>query len=50
MPLPVKLEGEELPIPTRAPRVGEHTDEVLTEVLGYDRERTGALHESGALG
>jgi crotonobetainyl-CoA:carnitine CoA-transferase CaiB-like acyl-CoA transferase len=30
--------------------VGQHTDEVLHEVLGYDDEQIGALRESGALG
>src|ERR1700726_1492277 len=34
MPPPVKLAGEELPLPTRAPTVGQHTDEILTDVLG----------------
>jgi crotonobetainyl-CoA:carnitine CoA-transferase CaiB-like acyl-CoA transferase len=50
MPLPVKLAGEQLPIPTRAPTVGEHTDEILTDVLGYDRTRSAALRDAGALG
>jgi crotonobetainyl-CoA:carnitine CoA-transferase CaiB-like acyl-CoA transferase len=30
--------------------VGQHTDEVLHEVLGYDDARIDALRESGALG
>ena len=42
--------GEELPVPTRAPTVGEHTDEVLADVLGYDAARAAELRESGALG
>ena len=50
MPLPVKLDGEELPQPTRAPTVGEHTDEILTDVLGYDQTRADALRDTGALG
>ena len=50
MPLPLKITGEELPVPTRAPKVGEHTDDVLASVLGYDDARIKALHESGALG
>ena len=50
LPLPVQVLGEELPEPTRAPTVGEHTDEVLTDVLGYDATRIAALRESGALG
>ena len=36
---PLHVEGEELPIPTMAPTVGEHTDEVLTRVLGYDADQ-----------
>jgi crotonobetainyl-CoA:carnitine CoA-transferase CaiB-like acyl-CoA transferase len=50
IPLPVKLEGEELPTPTRAPKVGEHTDEILRDVLGYDTDRRAQLRESGTLG
>ena len=50
IPLPVHVLGEELPVPTRAPKVGEHTDEVLADVLGYDPARIAALCESGALG
>jgi crotonobetainyl-CoA:carnitine CoA-transferase CaiB-like acyl-CoA transferase len=30
--------------------VGEHTDEVLHDLLGYDGERVAALRRSGALG
>src|SRR3546814_13970741 len=36
LPSPVKLPDEELPLPTRAPTLGEHTEEVLVDVLGYD--------------
>jgi crotonobetainyl-CoA:carnitine CoA-transferase CaiB-like acyl-CoA transferase len=50
IPLPVHVLGENLPVPTRAPQVGEHTDEVLADVLGYDAARVSQLHESGALG
>jgi crotonobetainyl-CoA:carnitine CoA-transferase CaiB-like acyl-CoA transferase len=50
LPLPVRLEGEDLPVPTRAPTVGQHTDEVLGEVLGYDADRVTALRDAGALG
>lgn len=50
LPFPLKLESEPLPEPTRAPTVGEHTDEVLADALGYDADRLAALRESGALG
>jgi crotonobetainyl-CoA:carnitine CoA-transferase CaiB-like acyl-CoA transferase len=50
IPLPVHVLGEELPVPTRAPKVGEHTDEVLTDLLGYDESRIGWLRDDGALG
>ena len=50
MPLPLKLTGEELPVPTRAPKVGEHTDDVLQSVLGYDSARIDALRAGGAFG
>jgi crotonobetainyl-CoA:carnitine CoA-transferase CaiB-like acyl-CoA transferase len=46
---PVRFVGEDLPLPSKAPTVGEHTDEVLAE-LGYDAARIAELRESGALG
>ena len=36
MLFPLNVAGEELPIPTKAPEPGQHTDEVLTSLLGYD--------------
>lgn len=50
MPFPVRFPGEELPAPTRAPVAGEHTEDVLRRVLGYDDERIARLRERGALG
>jgi crotonobetainyl-CoA:carnitine CoA-transferase CaiB-like acyl-CoA transferase len=50
MPFPVKFEGEELPDPSKAPTPGQHTEEVLADVLGYDAERVANLREAGALG
>ena len=50
LPFPVKFRGETLPAPTQAPSVGEHTDEVLRDVLGYDAARIRALREKGVLG
>ena len=45
---PVKTAGT--PPPTRAPLLGEHTDEVLRGLLQYDPDRVAALRASGALG
>jgi crotonobetainyl-CoA:carnitine CoA-transferase CaiB-like acyl-CoA transferase len=50
LPSPIKLVGEDLPIPERAPTVGQHTEAVLAEVLGYDGDRVAALRAAGALG
>jgi crotonobetainyl-CoA:carnitine CoA-transferase CaiB-like acyl-CoA transferase len=50
LPSPLKVVGADLPLPARAPEVGQHTDEVLRGVLGYDDERIAALRASGALG
>jgi crotonobetainyl-CoA:carnitine CoA-transferase CaiB-like acyl-CoA transferase len=49
LPFPVKLIGEELPTPTKAPTPGQHSDAVLSDVLGYDEARLAALREAGAL-
>jgi crotonobetainyl-CoA:carnitine CoA-transferase CaiB-like acyl-CoA transferase len=32
-----------------APTTGQHTDEVLSELLGYDADRIAALRASGAV-
>jgi crotonobetainyl-CoA:carnitine CoA-transferase CaiB-like acyl-CoA transferase len=50
LPFPVKFLGETLPTPTKAPSVGEHSDAVLRDVLGYGADRIAALRASGALG
>ena len=47
---PVNFVGEELPEPTRAPTVGEHTEAVLRDVLGYGDSQIGAYREAGAFG
>ena len=48
--IPVVRLDDELPLPAKAPTVGQHTVEVLREVLGYDESRVEALRASGALG
>ena len=50
IPLPVHVIDEQLPEPARAPKVGQHTDEILRDVLGYDADRIGQLRAAGALG
>jgi len=47
---PVRFVGEELPDPAKAPTIGEHNEQVLRDVLGYDDERRAAARRSGALG
>jgi crotonobetainyl-CoA:carnitine CoA-transferase CaiB-like acyl-CoA transferase len=50
MPFPLKIAGEELPEPMRAPDAGQHTEEVLRSLLGYDDDRLAKLRAAGALG
>jgi crotonobetainyl-CoA:carnitine CoA-transferase CaiB-like acyl-CoA transferase len=47
---PLHFVGEELPHPTKAPTVGQHTEVVLRSVLGYDDNRIAAARDSGAFG
>ena len=48
LPLPVKIIGEEPLVPSKAPEVGEHTDEILQEILGYDESLIADLRDNGA--
>jgi len=50
LPTPLKFVGEELPTPTHAPTVGQHTDEVLHDLLGWDDERIEESRARGGLG
>jgi len=50
VPSPIKVIGETSEPPTKAPTLGEHTDVVLRDVLGYDDERIAKLRSDGALG
>jgi crotonobetainyl-CoA:carnitine CoA-transferase CaiB-like acyl-CoA transferase len=50
LPSPIKPVGGELPTPTKAPTPGQHRDEILREVLGYDDERIAQLDAAGAFG
>jgi crotonobetainyl-CoA:carnitine CoA-transferase CaiB-like acyl-CoA transferase len=51
MPSPVKLIGEQLPVPAKAPVVpGCDTDEVLSSLLGYDEAKLARLRAEGVVG
>jgi formyl-CoA transferase len=45
--MPIKLSASPAVI-KRSPTLGEHTDEILREVLGYDEAKIKALREAGA--
>ena len=46
---PIKLSDSPTEV-TRSPLLGEHTDEILQQVLGFDQQRVAELRDSGALG
>ncbi len=50
LPFPVKFIGEVLPVPSKAPTVGEHTRETLERLLGYDDAKIAELKDKGAFG
>jgi formyl-CoA transferase len=45
--MPIKLSASK-PRIERSPLLGEHTDQVLQEVLGYDEAKIKALKQGGA--
>jgi len=47
---PVRVDGRRAVADRPAPGAGEHTDDVLRDVLGYDDARIAALTVAGALG
>lgn len=47
---PLKFIDETLPTPSKAPTVGQHTDEVLADVLGWDAARIAESRSKGGLG
>ncbi len=50
LPTPLKFLGEDWPDPVRAPTVGQHTEDVLRQALGYDAAKVEALRAAGAFG
>lgn len=44
---PIKLSDSPVEV-TASPLLGEHTDEILSDVLGYDEQRAREMHEAGA--
>ena len=46
---PIKLSDSPVEV-VRSPLLGEHTNEILTEVLGYIGDELNRIHESGAVG
>ena len=50
LPTPLKFVGEQLPTPSRAPMVGEHTDAVLADLLGWDDDQIAESRARGGLG
>lgn len=50
LPLPVFVNGEPLPCPTKAPTQGENTEEVMARVLGKSEAEIARLRESGVFG
>ncbi|MDT5339563.1 MAG: hypothetical protein QOD90_5068 [Mycobacterium sp.] len=50
LPFPVNFRNEDLPVPEKAPKAGQHTDDVLRTLCGYDDARLDALRSAGAVG
>jgi 2-methylfumaryl-CoA isomerase len=46
---PIAFSGAERRPPGPAPRLGEHTDEVLAELLGLSEREIGRLHDDGVV-
>ncbi|MBW2713651.1 MAG: CoA transferase, partial [Deltaproteobacteria bacterium] len=47
---PIHFEGEEMVTPCKAPTLGQDSDAVLTDTLGYSAEKIAELKAQGALG
>jgi crotonobetainyl-CoA:carnitine CoA-transferase CaiB-like acyl-CoA transferase len=49
LPTPIRFLDEDLPMPTKAPELGQHTDDILRDVLGYDDDTVDRLRAAGAM-
>ena len=47
---PLDFSSEPRLPPRPSPRLGEHTDEILRDVLQFDEGRIAAIRQSGAVG
>ena len=50
LPLPVYVDGAKPPTPSMAPTVGQHTDQVMADMLGLGTDEINDLRASGAFG
>lgn len=50
LPLPMRFDGDHPPPGSTAPSCGEHTEQVLADVLGYDSARIESLRSLGVFG
>ena len=50
LPLPVYVDGKMPPTPSMAPTVGQHTEEVMAQVLGLGADEIAGLRTEGAFG
>jgi crotonobetainyl-CoA:carnitine CoA-transferase CaiB-like acyl-CoA transferase len=50
LPIPIKVVDGRLAWPEKAPELGQHTEAVLADVLGYDATRIESLRRAGAFG
>jgi crotonobetainyl-CoA:carnitine CoA-transferase CaiB-like acyl-CoA transferase len=50
LPTPIKFIGEDMPMPTKAPTVGQHTEQVLRDTLGWTDEQIAKARAAGTFG
>jgi crotonobetainyl-CoA:carnitine CoA-transferase CaiB-like acyl-CoA transferase len=47
--LGIQVDGAAAGVRLAPPRLGEHSESVLAELLGYDRQRIGSLRAAGLI-